>query len=162
MPGPGGEATERVMRTVFLPTQNADMLLLKIESLTAQLGEQKQLTAERVGALLEDRRIRAQARLRCASLAAACRARLASACLPRSRCAAAAALHAAASRRCADGIGGIDGNSPLARCGAASPLPSLLAAAAAAASLLNPSSPPPLTHRLDNGKSRRRRRTART
>lgn len=28
------------MRTVFLPTQNADMLLLKIESLQAQLNEQ--------------------------------------------------------------------------------------------------------------------------
>lgn len=40
MPGPNGEPTERVMRTVFLPTQNADMLLLKIESLQAQLNEQ--------------------------------------------------------------------------------------------------------------------------
>jgi coiled-coil domain-containing protein 77 len=31
---------ERVMRTVFLPTANADFLLLKVESLQAQVNEQ--------------------------------------------------------------------------------------------------------------------------
>lgn len=49
---------ERVMRTVYLPVANTETLILKIESLQAQLNEQKKLTNERVAALLEDRRIR--------------------------------------------------------------------------------------------------------
>lgn len=44
----------------FASTLNSDFLLLKIESLQAQLNEAKALAAERVAALLEDRRIRAQ------------------------------------------------------------------------------------------------------
>jgi hypothetical protein len=39
-PAPAGVAGERVLRTVFLPTANADALLLKVESLQAQLAEQ--------------------------------------------------------------------------------------------------------------------------
>lgn len=34
------EASERVMRTVYLPAANADNLMLKVESLQAQLNEQ--------------------------------------------------------------------------------------------------------------------------
>lgn len=49
-----------VMRTVYLPSSNTDSLMLKIESLQAQLNEQTQFAAERVAALLEDRRIREQ------------------------------------------------------------------------------------------------------
>ncbi|KAG2498150.1 hypothetical protein HYH03_003908 [Edaphochlamys debaryana] len=43
-----------------LPGPNVDHLLLQIESLHAQLNEQKQLATERIAALLEDRRIREQ------------------------------------------------------------------------------------------------------
>ncbi|GFR40782.1 hypothetical protein Agub_g1396 [Astrephomene gubernaculifera] len=43
-----------------LPGPNVDQLLLQIESLHAQLNEQKQLASERIAALLEDRRIRDQ------------------------------------------------------------------------------------------------------
>ena len=46
------------MRTVYLPTANTESLILKVESLQAQLQEQKKFTNERVAALLEDRRIR--------------------------------------------------------------------------------------------------------
>ncbi|KAK9814374.1 hypothetical protein WJX72_004785 [[Myrmecia] bisecta] len=53
-----GEHQERVMRTVYLPAANADSLMLKVESLQAQLNEQKQFANERIAALLEDRRIR--------------------------------------------------------------------------------------------------------
>jgi len=49
---------ERVMRTVYLPTTNVESLLLKCESLQAQLNEQKRFSNERIAALLEDRRIR--------------------------------------------------------------------------------------------------------
>lgn len=35
-----GNGPERIMRTVYLPTANADTLLLKVESLQAQLNEQ--------------------------------------------------------------------------------------------------------------------------
>ncbi|KAK3242884.1 hypothetical protein CYMTET_47438 [Cymbomonas tetramitiformis] len=49
---------ERVMRTVYLPTSNVESLLLKCESLQAQLNEQKRYSNERIAALLEDRRIR--------------------------------------------------------------------------------------------------------
>ncbi len=34
------DASERVMRTVYLPAANADSLMLKVESLQAQLNEQ--------------------------------------------------------------------------------------------------------------------------
>ncbi len=34
------DASERVMRTVYLPAANADNLMLKVESLQAQLNEQ--------------------------------------------------------------------------------------------------------------------------
>lgn len=36
----GSCGAERVLRTVFLPTANADTLILKVESLQAQLNEQ--------------------------------------------------------------------------------------------------------------------------
>jgi coiled-coil domain-containing protein 77 len=36
----GQDGTTRVMRTVFLPTANAEVLTLKVESLQAQLNEQ--------------------------------------------------------------------------------------------------------------------------
>jgi hypothetical protein len=39
-PGAAGGAGERVLRTVFLPTVDSDFLLLKVESLQAQLNEQ--------------------------------------------------------------------------------------------------------------------------
>jgi coiled-coil domain-containing protein 77 len=52
------QASERVMRTVFLPAANTESLILKIESLQAQLNEQRKFSNERIAALLEDRRIR--------------------------------------------------------------------------------------------------------
>lgn len=52
------QACERVMRTVYLPTSNVESLLLKCESLQAQLNEQKRYSNERIAALLEDRRLR--------------------------------------------------------------------------------------------------------
>lgn len=39
-PGAAGSAGEHVLRTVFLPTVDSDFLLLKVESLQAQLNEQ--------------------------------------------------------------------------------------------------------------------------
>ncbi|KAK9844770.1 hypothetical protein WJX74_006686 [Apatococcus lobatus] len=51
---------ERVMRTVYLPTSSADTLAMRVDALQAQLEEQRAFAAERVGALLEDRRIREQ------------------------------------------------------------------------------------------------------
>eukprot|EP01026_Neomeris_dumetosa_P029646 TRINITY_DN23995_c0_g1_i4.p1 TRINITY_DN23995_c0_g1~~TRINITY_DN23995_c0_g1_i4.p1 ORF type:complete len:295 (+),score=54.52 TRINITY_DN23995_c0_g1_i4:580-1464(+) len=48
------------MRTVYLPAANADALMLKLESVQAQLNEQQQFANERISALLEDRRIREQ------------------------------------------------------------------------------------------------------
>eukprot|EP00878_Enallax_costatus_P033337 GHUV01036756.1.p1 GENE.GHUV01036756.1~~GHUV01036756.1.p1 ORF type:complete len:405 (+),score=164.28 GHUV01036756.1:265-1479(+) len=51
---------ERVLRTVFLPTADSEFLLLKIESLQAQLNEQRQLHEERVAALVADRQLREQ------------------------------------------------------------------------------------------------------
>lgn len=39
-PGAAGSTGERVLRTVFLPTVDSDFLLLKVESLQAQLNEQ--------------------------------------------------------------------------------------------------------------------------
>ncbi|KIZ06949.1 Coiled-coil domain-containing protein 77 [Monoraphidium neglectum] len=59
-PGQAGGGGGNVMRTVFLPTANADALLLKIESLQAQLNEQRALSEERVEALLVDRKVRQQ------------------------------------------------------------------------------------------------------
>jgi coiled-coil domain-containing protein 77 len=47
-PGQAGGGGGNVMRTVFLPTANADALLLKIESLQAQLNEQVGGGAHRV------------------------------------------------------------------------------------------------------------------
>lgn len=58
--GRGGGSPERVMRTVYLPSANTDSMMLKIESLQAQLNEQKQFANERISALLSDRRIREQ------------------------------------------------------------------------------------------------------
>ena len=55
--GPVGEG-ERVLRTVYLPTERGDTLQLKVDSLTRQLAETKALMEERVEALLEDREIR--------------------------------------------------------------------------------------------------------
>ena len=55
--GGGGGGRARVMRTVYMPTANTDALLLKVESLQAQLDEAKQFAAERTAALLEDRRV---------------------------------------------------------------------------------------------------------
>ena len=52
------QASDRVMRTVFLPAANTESLILKIESLQAQLNEQRKFSNERIAALLEDRRIR--------------------------------------------------------------------------------------------------------
>ena len=46
---------ERIMRTVFLPAANTESLILKIESLQAQLNEQKQFSEERIAALIEVR-----------------------------------------------------------------------------------------------------------
>jgi len=48
----------RVLRTVYLPNEKVDSLLLTIESLRAQLQQQEQLGRERVAALHEDRRLR--------------------------------------------------------------------------------------------------------
>eukprot|EP00879_Flechtneria_rotunda_P025394 GHRR01026982.1.p1 GENE.GHRR01026982.1~~GHRR01026982.1.p1 ORF type:complete len:389 (+),score=177.76 GHRR01026982.1:261-1427(+) len=56
----GGTGAERVLRTVFLPSADTEFLLLKIESLQAQLKEQHQLHDERVAALLADRQLRSQ------------------------------------------------------------------------------------------------------
>ena len=53
----GGKAT---LRTVIMPTEHTDTLLLKVESLKSQLDEHKKFANERIAALLEDRRIREQ------------------------------------------------------------------------------------------------------
>lgn len=61
--GPAGRAgggQERVLRTVFMPTVDTEQLQLKVESLQAQLNEQKQLYSERIAALMDDRKIREQ------------------------------------------------------------------------------------------------------
>eukprot|EP01025_Chloroclados_australasicus_P041684 TRINITY_DN4434_c0_g1_i7.p1 TRINITY_DN4434_c0_g1~~TRINITY_DN4434_c0_g1_i7.p1 ORF type:complete len:407 (+),score=37.63 TRINITY_DN4434_c0_g1_i7:49-1269(+) len=58
--GNNGGGQERVLRTVYLPVANADALMLKLESVQAQLNEQQQFANERICALLEDRRIREQ------------------------------------------------------------------------------------------------------
>jgi len=52
------EGTTRLLRTVYMPNENVDTLLLTIESLRAQLEEQERLSRERIAALLEDRRLR--------------------------------------------------------------------------------------------------------
>jgi hypothetical protein len=51
---------QRVLRTVYLPSANADALQLKVESLQAQLQEQKQFAAERLEAMKQDRELREQ------------------------------------------------------------------------------------------------------
>ena len=56
--GGGDDAASRVLRTVYLPNEQVDSLLLTIESLRARIQEQEQLGRERVAALLEDRRLR--------------------------------------------------------------------------------------------------------
>lgn len=48
----------RVLRTIYLPSEKADTLLLTVESLQKQLGAVKELEAGRNAALLEDRRKR--------------------------------------------------------------------------------------------------------
>ena len=48
----------RVLRTVYMPNEQVDALLLTVESLRTQLQQQEQLGRERVAALLEDRRLR--------------------------------------------------------------------------------------------------------
>ena len=57
--GGGGQSDgTRVLRTVYLPNEQVDSLLLTIESLRTQLQQQEQLGRERIAALLEDRRLR--------------------------------------------------------------------------------------------------------
>lgn len=57
--GAGGTGERpRVLRTVYLPNEKVDSLLLTIESLRAQMQQSEQLARERVAALLEDRRLR--------------------------------------------------------------------------------------------------------
>lgn len=51
-----------MLRTVYLPSANADTLQVKVESLQAQLAEQQQFAAERVEALLQDRKLRDEVR----------------------------------------------------------------------------------------------------
>lgn len=51
-------------RSMYLPPVNADALNLKIESLQAQLAEQRQLATEQVEALRQDRQLRQQVRAR--------------------------------------------------------------------------------------------------
>ena len=58
----------RVLRTVYLPNEQVNSLLLTIEALRTQLQQQELLSRERIAALLEDRRIRiAEERARRAS-----------------------------------------------------------------------------------------------
>ena len=52
-----GDGT-RVLRTVYLPNEQVDSMLLTIEALRAQLQQQERLSRERISALLEDRRLR--------------------------------------------------------------------------------------------------------
>ena len=48
----------RVLRTVYLPNEQVDSLLLTVEALRTQLQQSEQLGRERVAAMLEDRRLR--------------------------------------------------------------------------------------------------------
>lgn len=57
-PPPPSLPPERVLRTVYLPTAQAEAAALKCEALEAQLAEQKRFAAERIAALQEDRAIR--------------------------------------------------------------------------------------------------------
>ena len=59
-PGTGGIGSDgtRVLRTVYLPNEQVDSLLLTVEALRTELQQQDQLSRERVAALLEDRRLR--------------------------------------------------------------------------------------------------------
>lgn len=57
-PPPPPPPPERVLRTVYLPTAQAEAAVLKCEALEAQLADQKRLAAERIAALQEDRAIR--------------------------------------------------------------------------------------------------------
>ena len=53
-----GADGERMLRTVYLPTAQAETLALKCEALQAQLAEQKRFGVERIQALVEDRALR--------------------------------------------------------------------------------------------------------
>ena len=57
-PPPPAPPPERILRTVYLPTAQAEALSLKCEALQAQLAEQRRFAAERIAALQEDRGIR--------------------------------------------------------------------------------------------------------
>lgn len=57
-PPPPAPPPQRVLRTVYLPTAQAEAADLKCEALEAQLAEQKRFAAERIAALQEDRAIR--------------------------------------------------------------------------------------------------------
>ncbi|EFJ43281.1 centriole protein [Volvox carteri f. nagariensis] len=59
-PGQQGRGAAAAASSSAVPGPSTDHLLLQIESLHAQLNEQKQLAAERIAALQEDRRIREQ------------------------------------------------------------------------------------------------------
>lgn len=67
-PGQGASAqdvatsTRRILRTVYLPSADADALKLKVESLEVQLAEQRQAASERIDALMQDRALREQVR----------------------------------------------------------------------------------------------------
>jgi coiled-coil domain-containing protein 77 len=56
--GGGGPYKNRVLRTIYLPSEKADTLLLTVESLQKQLEAVKELETGRNAALLEDRRKR--------------------------------------------------------------------------------------------------------
>jgi coiled-coil domain-containing protein 77 len=57
-PPPPAPPPERILRTVYLPTAQAEVMSLKCEALQAQLAEQRRFAAERIAALQEDRSIR--------------------------------------------------------------------------------------------------------
>ena len=54
--GHGDGEGSRVLRTIYMPNEKVDSLLLTIESLRTQMQEQERLSRERIAALLEDRR----------------------------------------------------------------------------------------------------------
>lgn len=58
--GPGGGSSRPVVRTIYLPNENIDILKQIIASLRSQLTEQHTLFEQRIQALQEDRAIREQ------------------------------------------------------------------------------------------------------
>ncbi|KAG8466806.1 hypothetical protein KFE25_008185 [Diacronema lutheri] len=54
----GGDSGGRILRTVYLPNERVESLLLTVESLRTQLRQHEQLAAERISAMLDDRRAR--------------------------------------------------------------------------------------------------------